>query len=135
MIGKRQVQDELPLDVLLGPCGHTRGLLCRRPAHQCIRVLRISDDRVGQAPWRFIANGYWLLPARALEPGRRRGGLVQTAFADVALPCPSAKRLRMDGAPDMDGLSSIGLDSSNAAMRSGCMEMACGHGCGRWVDV
>ena len=38
MIEIRQAKDDLPHDVLLGPCGHTRGLLCRRQAHKFTRL-------------------------------------------------------------------------------------------------
>ena len=38
MIEIRQAEDDLPHDVLLGPCGHTRGLLCRRHAQQFMRL-------------------------------------------------------------------------------------------------
>jgi hypothetical protein len=38
MVEIRQADDDLPHDVLLGPGGHTRGLLCRKHAQQFIRL-------------------------------------------------------------------------------------------------
>jgi hypothetical protein len=38
MIEIRRSEDDLPHNVLFGPCGHTRGLLCRRHAQQSKRL-------------------------------------------------------------------------------------------------
>ena len=55
MIEVRQAENEFPGNVLLGPFGHTRGLLCRRHAQHCMRLPQSPSEWAERAHRRFSA--------------------------------------------------------------------------------